>query len=198
MPRLTRAEAQSRNREQVLRAARELFLRDGYHTTTLAAVADAAGFSTGVVYSNFTGKPQLALLVLRDIQAEQTGELQAAMASSQAPSHLAHALRRWAEEALDSGWPRLELEFALDVRANPAMVAALVDWQRAASNLVAALIRTQLPASLADALPLPAIADAVIDLVIGFAIRRLINPAASFDGLEQLLNEALALRAPSA
>lgn len=195
MPRLTRAEAQSRNREQVLRTARQLFLRVGYHATTLAAVADAAGFSTGVVYSNFSGKPELALLVLQDIQAEQLGALHNVMAPAQDdPSLLAQALRGWAEEALDSGWPRLELEFALDARTNPSMVAALVDRQRAASDAVAAIIRGQLPEALADALPLPAIADAVIDLVIGFAIRRLINPAASFDGLERLLRDALALR----
>jgi AcrR family transcriptional regulator len=194
VPRLTRAEAQSRNREQVLRAARQLFLRVGYHATTLAAVADAAGFSTGVVYSNFSGKPELALLVLRDIQAEQLGALHDVMAPAQDPSSLAQSLRGWAEEALDSGWPRLELEFALDARTSPAMVAALVDRQRAASDAVAAIIRDQLPELLADALPLPAIADAVIDLVIGFAIRRLINPAASFDGLERLLRDALALR----
>lgn len=192
---MSRAEAQSRNREQVLRAARELFLRDGYNATSLATVADAAGFSTGVVYSNFTGKPELALLVLQDIQAEQLGALQSVMAPAQDPSRLAQALRGWAEEALDSGWPRLELEFALDARANPATVAALVARQRAASDVVAAIIRDQLPESLAEVLPLPAIADAVIDLVIGFAIRRLINPAASFDGLEGLLREALALRA---
>jgi AcrR family transcriptional regulator len=195
VPRLTRAESQTRNREQVLAAARDLFLRDGYRATSLAAVADAAGFSTGVVYSNFSGKPELALLVLQGIQAEHAETLRPVLDPTRSPAELADGLRAWAEDAIASGWPRFELEFALDTRTDPRMVAALVDRQRFAAGLVAATIRERLPEDVVAVLPLDAIADAVIDLIIGFAIRRLIDPEASLDRVESLLRGVLAIQA---
>jgi hypothetical protein len=43
MTRLTRLQVQDRNRETVLRVAREAFLRDGYVATSLASVDYAIG-----------------------------------------------------------------------------------------------------------------------------------------------------------
>jgi len=194
VPRLTRAESQTRNREQVLAAARELFLRDGYRATSLAAVADAAGFSTGVVYSNFSGKPELALLVVQGLQVEHADAVRIALDRARTPEALARGLREWAEAAFASGWPRFELEFALDTRADQQTVEFFVERQRYGANLVATIIRERLPAELTAVLPLDAIADAVIDLLIGFAIRRLVNPAASLDRVEHLLRATLALQ----
>jgi AcrR family transcriptional regulator len=193
VPRLTRAESQTRNREQVLQAARGLFLRDGYRATSLAAVADAAGFSTGVVYSNFSGKPELALLVLQGIQAEHTEALGPVLDPSGPLEDLAAGLRAWAEDALASGWPRFELEFALDTRDDPRMVAAFVERQRYGAGLVSTVVRDRFPAALVEALPVDAIADAVVDLLIGFAVRRLIDPDASLDQLEGLIRGVLTL-----
>src|SRR3954469_18000027 len=62
--RLTRPEQVPRNRGLVLEAARRVFLDRGYAGATLEAIADAAGFSKGVVYSQFAGKPDLFLALL--------------------------------------------------------------------------------------------------------------------------------------
>jgi AcrR family transcriptional regulator len=194
VPRLSRAESQTRNRVQVLKAARELFLRDGYRATSLAAVADAAGFSTGVVYSNFSGKPELALLVVQGLQAEHTEAVRAVADGTRTPEALARGLRDWAEAAFASGWPRFELEFALDTRTDPQTVEFFVERQRYGAGLVAAIIRERLPAELTAVLPLDAIADAVIDMLIGFAIRRLVDPAATLDRMETLLRATLAFQ----
>jgi AcrR family transcriptional regulator len=51
-----RAEARRRH---VLRVAEDLFLRDGYATTTVAALADAAGVSAETIYKSFGGKAGL-------------------------------------------------------------------------------------------------------------------------------------------
>jgi AcrR family transcriptional regulator len=45
--------------QRILAAARELFVRDGYHATTLAAVADAAGVGHRTVYLRFGTKAAL-------------------------------------------------------------------------------------------------------------------------------------------
>jgi AcrR family transcriptional regulator len=52
-----RREAARRNRAAVLAACRELLFREGYHTTTVRAVAERAGVSAETVYKSFGGKP---------------------------------------------------------------------------------------------------------------------------------------------
>jgi len=52
-----RREAARRNRAAVLTACRELLFREGYHATTVRAVAERAGVSPETVYKSFGGKP---------------------------------------------------------------------------------------------------------------------------------------------
>lgn len=52
-----RREAARRNRAAVLEACRELLFREGYHATTVRAVAERAGVSAETVYKSFGGKP---------------------------------------------------------------------------------------------------------------------------------------------
>ena len=62
--RLRRAEQVERNREEVLAGARRVFLSRGYGKATVEAIAEDAGFSTGVVYSQFGSKADLFLALL--------------------------------------------------------------------------------------------------------------------------------------
>jgi AcrR family transcriptional regulator len=64
--RLSRVEAQSATRRDLMRAASRLFLRDGYVATSLAHIADEAGVTKGAVYSNFDSKEDLFLALLRE------------------------------------------------------------------------------------------------------------------------------------
>jgi AcrR family transcriptional regulator len=52
-----RREAARRNRAAVLAACRELLFQEGYHATTVRAVAERAGVSAETVYKSFGGKP---------------------------------------------------------------------------------------------------------------------------------------------
>ncbi len=52
-----RREAARHNRAAVLDACRELLFQDGYHNTTIRAVAERAGVSAETVYKAFGGKP---------------------------------------------------------------------------------------------------------------------------------------------
>ncbi|MFG2777752.1 TetR/AcrR family transcriptional regulator [Streptomyces prunicolor] len=54
-----RREAARRNRATVLAACREQLFQDGYHATTVRAVAERAGVSPETVYKSFGGKPGL-------------------------------------------------------------------------------------------------------------------------------------------
>ena len=61
---VSRVEQVERNRELVLAAARRVFLAKGYAGATVDAIADEAGFSKGVVYSQFESKADLFLALL--------------------------------------------------------------------------------------------------------------------------------------
>lgn len=62
--RLTREESKARTRAELLRAARRLFLRNGFTATSLADIAEEAGLTKGAVYSNFESKEDLFLALL--------------------------------------------------------------------------------------------------------------------------------------
>jgi AcrR family transcriptional regulator len=57
--RMSRAQRKEMTRELLLDAAIDVFAEKGYHGASLDDVADAAGFTKGAVYSNFTRKADL-------------------------------------------------------------------------------------------------------------------------------------------
>jgi AcrR family transcriptional regulator len=59
----TRAERQARTRKELVDAAERLFTAQGFHATSLDAVAAEAGFTKGAVYSNFASKEDLFFAV---------------------------------------------------------------------------------------------------------------------------------------
>jgi AcrR family transcriptional regulator len=62
---------QARTREALLDAAARVFARRGYAKAGLEEIAEEAGYSTGAVYSNFSGKDELFLtMVDRQISRE--------------------------------------------------------------------------------------------------------------------------------
>lgn len=56
---MTRAEAKAKTRAAVLDAAKRLFTLDGYYATTMRGIAARAGYSTGAVFHQFSGKDEL-------------------------------------------------------------------------------------------------------------------------------------------
>src|SRR5215470_792198 len=63
-PARLRAARVAENEERIVRAAHELFARDGYQATTLTAVADAAGVAHRTVYVRFGTKAALLKQVI--------------------------------------------------------------------------------------------------------------------------------------
>ena len=59
-----RAEQARRSREAIIEIARQEFLRGGYATTTVAAIARKAGVSVETIYKGFGGKPGLVRAIV--------------------------------------------------------------------------------------------------------------------------------------
>ncbi len=68
--RLSREESKAKTRQELIRAANRLFLRNGYVATSLANIAEEAALTKGAVYSNFESKEDLFLALLQESDPE--------------------------------------------------------------------------------------------------------------------------------
>lgn len=201
-PRLSRAEQAGRNRALVLAAARRVFLARGYHGATLEQIADEAGFSKGVVYSQFQGKADLFLALLEDRieeRAQQNARLAADAAAGGLPGLLDHLVRT---DSATRGWLLLVIEFRVHAARDPELTRR---YAAAHARTVAALAHTL--SMIADRsggeFPLPPerLAELLLALSTGGALEQAAN-AGSLDGphvaalLARLL-EPVALTAPA-
>src|ERR1700745_159899 len=111
MKRLSRAEQVRHNRALVLDAARRVFLARGYHAATLEQIADEAGFSKGVVYSQFESKADLFLALL-EARIEERAAENASLAESLPGGTLLAWLDHLARgDHATPGWLLLVIEF---------------------------------------------------------------------------------------
>jgi AcrR family transcriptional regulator len=79
---ITRAERQRRTREDLVDAAERLFSGQGFHATSLDAVAAEAGFTKGAVYSNFESKEDLFFAVYERRVDRRVEQMEAAVANA--------------------------------------------------------------------------------------------------------------------
>ena len=164
----------------MLEAAASAFAENGYQATTIEDVAAAAGFSKGAVYSNFAGKQQLFLALVRqrvqDRLAAVTEVADDAETADEEAERAGHALAELLRR--DPGWHRLFLEFWAQAAADPELQPELAEHRREMRRLIASLIEQQ--AERHDLkLPVPSGQLAVIVLALsnGIAIEHLADPA---------------------
>lgn len=178
MARLTRSESQARTRQQLVTTAQEMFLADGYASTSLDKVAEAAGYSKGAVYSNFRNKDELCLAVLDAIHETQARRMAAALESARTMDQLLDGVLNWAEENVgEQAWTALEVEFATNVRHNERVRDELAVRDRQIRESLAGLLGDHadrlgitLPLSAADC------ATALLSLGIGLGVQRAVDP----------------------
>src|SRR6202161_4537061 len=82
---LTPERRRQQTREHLLTAAAQVFAERGFHGATRDAVAAAAGFSKGAVYSNFRNKEDLFLALLEASYSTEMQSLRATLQASEVP-----------------------------------------------------------------------------------------------------------------
>src|SRR4051794_2571397 len=120
-----RTGARERNRTALLEAAAELARKHGYGGTSLAAVAERAGLSTGAVYSIFGSKVELFIeVLLPDWHVLQADDLPAG--PTEVPSFLEAYARRWVARHRAGDTRRafeMQLELYLAALRDPRLLA---------------------------------------------------------------------------
>lgn len=123
-----RDERVAHNREVVLSTAREVFATRGYAAATLDQIAEAAGFSKGVVYSQFENKADLFLTVLERRVEERAAHNRRSLDDLDGPIELDQLVDGFVDSMLgnDPAW-RLAV---IEVRVAAARDEALLDRYR--------------------------------------------------------------------
>ena len=182
----TREERRGRTRAELLDAAARVFAERGFHGASVDEVAASAGYSTGALYSNFSGKEDLFLALLEaqiDRFADELGE--AVGDESTVDARVAGGAQRWmAFLDREPAMVQLFMEFWAYAVRNPPVRERLAPRYAAARAVVAGLIeRSACDLGLELSMPAAELAKAVDALADGLALQRLVEPAAVPDAL---------------
>jgi AcrR family transcriptional regulator len=135
MPKIAE-EARAARRDQIIAAAAECFARSGYHVTTMADIAEAAGVSKGTPYLYFPGKEALFIALYEEWDCGLATRVEAAVGGLAEPARrsprrvLAAAASAIADYVLDNPQTCRVLMEATTLAAYEPAIAAKV---RAAS-----------------------------------------------------------------
>lgn len=194
---MSREHQVARNRELVLAAARRVFLASGYASASLDAIAEEAGFSKGVVYSQFTSKADMFLALLEariDERAEQNERLAAELDGRElaaAVPELALALRRSEPE-----WTQLVLEFRLHAARVPELSRRYAELHgRTVQRLASVFARLHERAATTPRYAPQAMAKLALALNVGVFLEQLSSPADT-DLAPEIITELILQTAP--
>jgi len=179
--RLTREESRERTREHLLEAARVAVARNGYDGTSIADIAEAAGFSKGAFFSNYESKEALLLELLRRHKEQDIATLGRILGKVEQGKDATSALDRYLEGlGGDADWARLDIELQLHAARHPTFAAdydALQSRTRSSlAHLIAALFERagKRPAASPDDM-----ANLFMALVHGLVLQRGRDPGAA-------------------
>jgi AcrR family transcriptional regulator len=136
----TRAERQAHTRTQLVDAAERLFTAQGFHATSLDAVAAEAGFTKGAVYSNFASKEDLFFAVYERRVDARVAEFERILEEAPTPREGIERIipgRRDRPEADDS-WMAVFFEFWAHVLRHPELRERFAAQHRRIIDLLAA------------------------------------------------------------
>jgi AcrR family transcriptional regulator len=197
---LGRAEQVARNRQLVLVAARRVFLAQGYASATLDAIAEEAGFSKGVVYSQFESKADMFLALLEariNERAEQNERLAIQFDGRQlaeAVPQLALALRRAEPE-----WTQLVLEFRLHAARVPELNRRYAELHaRTVHRLATLFSRLHERAGSTPRHPPLVLAKMALAINVGTFLEQMAGPAAVDLPAIEVISELVLQAAPPA
>jgi AcrR family transcriptional regulator len=190
-----RAEKREANRERILRAARKVFGRRGFHGATIEEIADEAGLSNGAIYYNFESKGDLFFALLEERLEERIRHMRRTLTARETGGgdlglvdEARHATRSLKESR---EWRLLVLEFVAHAARTPGLAPRLRAHKRNFRTAFAELLAERLSEPGAEP-PIPPddLALAATALANGLAVEEVSDPGSVPD---DLLGDLLAL-----
>jgi AcrR family transcriptional regulator len=185
--RLTPDRRREQTRTHLLDAAAQVFASEGFRGASIDAIAAAAGFTKGAVYSNFKNKEDLFIALVEQRVQRQVDLVQEAMARADYSDADLHD--QWVPLTTsmlwgDREWTLLSLEFALYAARNPSAARKLTALNRQSSELLIPLIERQVE-RLGVSLDIAAedLVEIFFALYNGIAIRHVTDPEIASDRL---------------
>lgn len=129
MPRTSQENERIRQlaKENIRNAALDLFIRQGYHATSISDIAEKAGISKGLLYNYFKGKEEL----LATMVEARVGELIEVMDHAKAIATPEKQLKHIIEGAIDNVYQRPEVfRFYLHLQTQPEADRELIKYSR--------------------------------------------------------------------
>ena len=184
---MTRADRQARTREELVEAADRLFTQNGFHATSVDAVADAAGYTKGAVYSNFESKEDLFFAVYERRVDRRVRETAAMLATGESAYAGMERLIADLQRRQDHGWLAVFFEFWAHVLRHPELRERFAEQHRRGMEPVAQALE-QLAEERSEPLPEDPVklATARYAMLTGLQLERLTQP--------DLVDEGLAVR----
>ena len=174
-PRISRAESMARTRAAVLEAANGVFTAKGYPGATVDAIAAAAGFTKGAVYTHFPSKQALFLELLSTRLAANEGALRDMLVRAKDyPEKLNAEFSVWLDSrGVGNDTPLLGVELEIEARRSPEVAAAFAKLYDAHVSALGALL-AEIYAAEQQQPPMPvnALAATAVALVLGLALGR--------------------------
>src|SRR6201987_1184131 len=138
-------------RRQLLGAAQEVFVAQGYHAAAMDEIAERAGVSKPVLYQHFPGKLELYLALLDESGEALTATIRNALASTTDNKQRVRAtFQAFFDFVTDSG-QAFRLVFESDLRNEPAVRDRLDASMRDHAHMISQVIREDTGMSDAEA-----------------------------------------------
>ena len=184
--RMTRTERSEQTRSELVDAAREVFLRSGFHGASLDEISAEAGYTTGAVYSRFAGKDALFLAVLDDhVDRRLRLYLDAATSAPDFES----ACRELGRSAIaagrrEPGWTPLLMEFWTHAARRDDLRAAVLERnERQLEVLAASLDEIAAREAITMRRPASELLRAITALARGLGLERQLAPEAELEDI---------------
>jgi AcrR family transcriptional regulator len=187
--RRSQAEKRDENRRKILRAARGVFGRRGYHGATIEEIGRQADLSTGAIYYNFASKEGLFLALLEERIEERIDQLRAGVDAGAGAPAGPSALLAQAEDMTASlrenvEWRLLFLEFVVHSARNPRFRKQFNALRaRMREALVEQIERRFADAGVKPPLPPEQLALAISGIVNGLGMEEVVDPGTVGDRL---------------
>jgi AcrR family transcriptional regulator len=130
-------------RQQLLRAARDVFVAQGFHAAAMDDIADRAGVSKPVLYQHFPGKRELYLALLEQQVDELSDRVREAMAGTADNRTRVDGAVGAYFDFIDAEGEAFRLVFESDLRNDPDVRDAVDRGARACVEAIAEVIAVE-------------------------------------------------------